>query len=184
MSASFCPDELPESSAFLRRQLGLVEGRDPREVLAETPELLEALVDGHPSEMFACQAVVGKWTPAEILGHLADGEWIFGFRMRVLFGEDQPALSPVDQDGWVRQQRHREREPRELTAAFRALRGLNLLFWQDVGSDRMDRAAVHPEAGVPYSLGLLLRLQAGHDLVHLQQLVETLDLLAATRADR
>ena len=43
----------------------------------------------------------GKWSPAEIVCHLADCEIAFAFRLRQTLAEDNHTIQPFDQDKWA-----------------------------------------------------------------------------------
>ncbi len=47
--------------------------------------------------------VLGKWSAAEIVSHLADCEIVFAFRLRQTLAEDNPTIQPFDQDKWAAQ---------------------------------------------------------------------------------
>ena len=44
----------------------------------------------------------GKWSPHEILCHLADCELVFSFRIRQALAEDHHVIQPFDQEIWAR----------------------------------------------------------------------------------
>lgn len=169
-------DPLPTNPAFsfVEKQLSLLGDRDPLEVLAATPHRLAEIFHRNEPEMLVHRPAPGVWSACEILGHLADTEWIFGFRIRTILCDETPTLMAVDQERWVAAQGHRQRSAEELLATFSALRHLNVGFWRSLSEEELGRAGYHSEAGVEMSLGFLRRLQAGHDLNHLGQLAERL----------
>jgi hypothetical protein len=65
--------------------------------------------------------------------------------------------------------RHNEREPSELVENFRTLREFNLAVWRGRSPADLERTGQHNERG-PESLAVMLRLLAGHDLSHLDQI--------------
>ena len=75
----------------------------------------------------------------------------------------------MDQDLWVAGQRHNEREPSELVEMFRTMRQFSLALWKRMSPADLQRTGQHNERG-PESLGVMLRLLAGHDLSHLDQI--------------
>jgi hypothetical protein len=76
-------------------------------------------------------------------------------------------------------QRHNERPPAELVETFRTMRQLNLSWWRRLSPADLTRTGLHNERG-PESLGVMLRMMAGHDLSHLGQLNRYIE--AARRA--
>jgi hypothetical protein len=65
--------------------------------------------------------------------------------------------------------RHNEREPSELVEIFRTLRELNLGVWRQLPPEALERRGQHNERGQE-SLSVMLRMLAGHDLSHLDQI--------------
>lgn len=156
----------PEYREHLRSALG---GRPPLEILEQTPTRLGELLRGRSAAFLRRRPFAGKWTPTEIVGHLLDSEWVFGYRIRAVLGDDEPRIISMDQDAWVRSQRHAERDAHELLEQFAALRRANLDFWRRVPADALSRRGVHENRGAE-SLGEMLEMEAGHDLSHLDQL--------------
>jgi DinB superfamily len=118
----------------------------------------------------------GKWTPNEVIGHLADSEWVYGYRLRLILCEDNPPIRGTNQDLWVAGQRHNEREPSELVEMFRMMRQFNLALWKRISAADSERTGQHNERG-PESLGVMLRMMAGHDLSHLVQIVRCIQAI-------
>jgi hypothetical protein len=147
----------------------LLGDRDPLEVLAQTASTLAEIVRTHPAAVLRTRTLAGKWTPNEIIGHLADGEWVYGYRLRLILCEDNPIIAGTKQDSWVAAQRHNEREPAELVEMFRTLRKFNLALWKSTSAANMQRTGQHNERG-PESLAVMLPMLAGHDLSHLDQI--------------
>ena len=161
--------EVSAPQNYREKLSNLAAGRDPIEVLGQTASALADVVARHPAEVLRGRAIPGKWTANEIIGHLADSEWVYGYRMRLILCEDEPAIVGTRQDAWVAALRHNEREPSELVEIFRTLRGLNLAVWKQISPEELQRSGQHSERGAE-SLGQVLQLLAGHDLSHLQQI--------------
>lgn len=164
------PPGLGPGFAFLHRQLGLLGDRDPLQVLAATASKLERIVAENDPEALKKRPVPDKWAPLEILAHLADTEWVFGFRIRTIFCDEQPRLLGVDQDRWVRLQQAMKRDAQAIVSEFRLLRERNVALWSSMNSEDLKRVGHHETAAIDFSLGLLQKIQAGHDLSHLDQL--------------
>ena len=156
-------------TTYRQRALELLGDRDPIEVLEETPRVLVRVIAQTPIELMRQRPFEGKWTPNEILGHLADSEWVFGYRLRAILTEDRPALAWFNQDTWVARSNHNDRDPAELLELFRTLRAFNLSVWRGLSSADLERSGVHDKRGEE-SLGLMLKITAGHDLWHLAQM--------------
>ena len=94
---------------------------------------------------------------------------MYGYRLRLILSEDDAPITGTRQDQWVERLRHNERDATQLVEEFRRLRELNLAQWKRVQPAEFERAGQHNERG-PESLGVLLRMLAGHDLAHLEQI--------------
>lgn len=143
--------------------------RHPLDILAQTPAALADVVNQHPAAVLRSRPYEGKWSPNEIIGHLADGEWVGGYRLRLVCCEDRPTILGMHQDLWVARLQHNDRDPSELAAIFRTLRELNLSVWKRMSPTDLERVGHHNQRG-PESLAEMLRMLAGHDLSHLDQI--------------
>jgi hypothetical protein len=161
--------ELSDPQAYRERMFALLGDRDPLEVLGQTACALAGIVRAHAPTVLRARPFEGKWTPNEVIGHLVDSEWVYGYRLRLILCQDNPVILGMDQDAWVAGQRHNEREPSELVETFRTLRQCNLALWRRASPADLQRTGQHNERG-PESLGVMLRMLAGHDLSHLAQI--------------
>ena len=147
-------------------------GQDARAVLAATPGLVYQAVCGLTPEQIEAPigpAVNGKrkWSPREIVAHLADCELVFAFRLRQTLAENSPTIQPFDQDAWARNY-----AGYDLPAALellRATRAWNLKLIGILSEADFTREMTHPERGT-MTFQNVLETMAGHDLNHLQQL--------------
>jgi len=157
------------ADAYRENLFALVGDRDPVDVLSQTPSALEDIVLAHSATVLRARPFEDKWTPNEIIGHLADGEWVYGYRLRLVMCEDEATVLGTKQDAWVVRQHHNDREPSEHVEIFRTLRRFNVAVWRQLSSADLTRAGRHNERGAE-SLAVMLRMHAGHDLSHLNQI--------------
>ena len=165
-----------DPEAYRRKMDDLLGDRDPLDMLSETPDRLAHVVNTTPAEAMRARPFPGKWTPNEIIGHLSDAEWVYGYRLRLILCEDNPPILGMDQDLWVTGQKHNDREPSELLEMFSGMRLFNLGIWRRIAPADMARTGQHNERG-PESLAVMLRMNAGHDLSHLDQLNRYLEAI-------
>jgi hypothetical protein len=158
-----------DPQAYRARLFTLVGDRDPLDILAQTAATLTEIERTNSAALLRMRPFDGKWSPNEIIGHLADGEWVYGYRLRLILCEDNPAIIGTNQDAWVAAQEHNEREPAELVEIFRIMRQFNLTLWKAISPANLARTGQHNERG-PESLGVMMRMLAGHDLSHLDQI--------------
>jgi hypothetical protein len=144
-----------------------LDGRQIEEILAATPVEIAKLIEAiGPARGFEAPAP-GKWSPGEIVAHLADCELVFGFRLRQTLAEDAPVIQPFDQDNWAKT--YKGISPDEALQAFQAFRGWNLVLLEDLSPGAMSRKVTHPERGA-MTFQTILETMAGHDINHLGQL--------------
>ena len=163
-----------DPQAYRQRLFNLLGDQDPVDVLGQTAFTLGEIARENPATVLRARPFEGKWTPNEIIGHLTDSEWVYGYRLRLIFCEDNPPLRGTNQDLWVSRQRYNEREPAELVEMFRTLRHFNLALWRRLSPTDLMRAGQHNERG-PESLSVMLRMMAGHDLSHVRQINRSIE---------
>ena len=158
-----------DPQAYREKLFTLLSDRTPLEVLAQTASTLAGIVRTQSATVLRTRPFEGKWTPNEVIGHLADGEWVYGYRLRLILCEDNPTILGMNQDLWVAGQRHNEREPLELVEMFRTMRQFNLALLKRISAADLRRTGQHNERG-PEPLEVMLPMLAGHDLSHLGQI--------------
>jgi len=170
-----------ESAQIYREKMFTLLGdRDPFEILSQTADKLREIVDKHSTTVLQSRPFPGEWTANEVIGHLSDGEWVYGYRLRIVLCEDKPTILGTKQDSWVASLRHNEREPTELVQIFETLRHFNLVEWRRTSHADLDRIGLHNERG-PEALDTMLRLLAGHDLSHLAQIARCVQAIESPK---
>ena len=165
---------LGSAQAYRDKMFKLLGDQNPLEVLARTAAVLADIVGKHAAPLLRARPFEGKWTPNEIIGHLTDSEWVYGYRLRLILCERNPAIVGTNQESWVAGLRHNECEPAELVEIFRVLRQFNLTVWRQTSPTDLERTGQHNERGLE-SLSVMLRLLAGHDLAHLDQITRYIE---------
>jgi|CXWL01.1.fsa_nt_gi hypothetical protein len=168
--------EKGDSAAYQQKLMGLLGNRNPIEVMSKTADVLATFIEKNPPEVMRTRPFPGKWTPNEIVGHLCDSEWVYGFRIRLILCQDKPVILGMDQDQWVAGQRYNDRQPKELLTMFRSLRAANIELWKRMIPSDLLRVGKHNERGEE-SLGLMLKMNAGHDLSHIDQITRYLEAI-------
>lgn len=144
-----------------------LDGRPLGQILGSTAAAIGVLLEAMDSRKIAASPAPGKWSPAQIVAHLADCEIAFGFRLRQTLAEDHHVLQPFDQDLWAAQ--YAGIAAADALAAFSALRHWNLLLILQTLPVHADRPVSHPERGT-MTFATIVETMAGHDLNHLAQL--------------
>lgn len=169
--------EIADPKAYIRKLHNEVGTRNPLDVLAETPAILQKLARSAPADVFHRRPFEGKWTPAEVLGHLLDAEFVFAYRVRTIFCDDSPQIIGMDQDKWAAALQHNQRDPQEIVRDFTAIRTINLGVYRAIPKSAWSRFGQHSERGKE-TLSEIFPYAAGHDLWHIKQIEK---YLAAAR---
>jgi hypothetical protein len=144
-----------------------LDSRPVAEILASTPAALESLAETIGPDRISVSPAPGKWTPAEILCHLADCEVAFGFRLRQTLAENDHVIQPFDQDKWATL--YPSITAQQALAAFTAMREWNLILIRNAPQSAAQKPVTHPERGA-MTFTTIVETMAGHDINHLQQL--------------
>lgn len=155
--------------AYREALIDRLGGRDPVAELAALFERLPAAIEGLTREQIERPEGPGKWSILEVVCHLADTEWVQGWRMRRILTEEDATLAAMDQDVWAERLGYREARLEDALDQLRALRLANLRLVRRLSDEELERTALHPERGEE-SLRTVLALVAGHDAVHLDQI--------------
>jgi hypothetical protein len=162
--------DAPELRAqYASAVLGLVGDRPPIDVLRDTAGALARAMATLTPEQIKTPEAPGKWSIAAVLRHLADTDVVWGWRMRLILAQDRPVITGFDQDLWAERLDYANSDPNESLETFAVLRRDNLRLIARATPEDMTRVGVHAERGEE-SAGYLVRLYAGHDLMHLAQI--------------
>jgi hypothetical protein len=160
-------NETPQQ--YTRRIVGFVEDKDPLAVQAATAHKLEDLIEGVSADALRKRPAPDQWSVSEILAHLADAEIVGSFRMRFILGSPGAPIVAYDQNSWVTSGHYEKRDPRKSVEQFRVLREANLALLESLEPEQWKHFGMHSERGRE-SIEHIVRMFAGHDLNHLQQI--------------
>ena len=160
---------IEHARAYVAAILDLLGDQDPVTVLRATPAALQQVIDSTPDDVLARPEAPGKWSMRHVLAHLADSDLVWGWRVRLILAQDRPSLTGYDQDRWATRLGYANSDPRDSVAMFSILRRMNLRLLDRAAPEDLQRVGVHIERGEE-SLAHQLKLYAGHDILHLNQL--------------
>jgi hypothetical protein len=159
-----------EYGAFYAGYVGRVGDVDIVSTLAdqagELGDLLDRLCPGGASHRYA----PGKWSVAEVVGHLADAERIFGMRATCIARGDTTPLPGFEENTYVAEGRFDLRPIDSLRREFELLRGANVAMFEALSDDRWRRAGTASSATI--TVRALAWIIAGHLDHHLAVLRE------------
>jgi len=158
-----------QAQAYTSAILGLLGDRKPIDVLKRTESALKKSIAGLSTKQLGKRETPNKWSIKHVLQHLADSDLVLGWRMRMILAHDRPPLTGYDQDLWAARLGYEKTTPDVALREFGVLRKANLRLMQRASADDLQRVGVHSERG-DESIEYMIRLYAGHDLLHLRQI--------------
>jgi hypothetical protein len=177
--ANRASDAAAQASAYVAGILQALGSRDPFEVLAEMPEFLRGAVAGLTPEQEATPERPGKWSVRQVVQHLADSDLVGAFRFRMVLAHDAPELPGYDQDLWAERLGYQDVDLATSLEQFSYLRRLNLrVLRRATPEDMRQRVMRHAERG-DEPLHHMIKLYAGHDIVHLRQIARIRQVIGA-----
>ena len=160
---------IEQARGYTAAVLELLGTRDPTDVLERTPDAVRGAIAGVSDARLSEPESPGKWSLRHVVQHLADSDLVWGYRVRLVLAQERPPLTGYDQDLWS-DRLHYDRLPiDEALDRFTVLRRSNLRLLANATPDDLQRVGVHAERGEE-SVGHIIRMYAGHDLLHLRQL--------------
>ena len=154
---------------YTKRLLSYGEGSDPLRLQQSAPGKLALLLKGKTGRQLMRRPAADKWSVAEIVAHLSDAELAISWRIRQVLSKNAVPIQAYDQDVWAKTFDYAHRDPRQSLANFRTLREANVALLKSVPRKLWDNYGVHEERGNE-SISHIVRMVAGHDLNHLQQI--------------
>ncbi len=164
------------AASILNPYARFLGAQNPLTVLTTTPTRLKNLARMIGPERITQPPAPAKWSPRDVLCHLADCEIAFGFRLRQTLAEDNHVIQPFDQEKWAAP--YSGIDANEALATFSLLRRWNLLLIEPALQGHSNKPVTHPERG-PMTFGIIVETMAGHDLNHLGQLERIADSVGA-----
>jgi DinB superfamily len=161
---------MPETAEqYRKRMYSHVHDREPLTLLAAAPKKLDRLIEGISAAKLRQRPAPGKWSICEIVAHLGDTELVGGYRIRTILGDPGAQIQAFDQDKWAAAMQYQKREVRESLDQFRALRYANLSLLKSLTPEQWKQHGVHAERGEE-SIEIIVRMFAGHDINHMEQI--------------
>lgn len=149
------------TEAKFKKHLDAAE-RSPKEIAAAVSGLSEQTLRYKPSPE--------KWCVLEILGHLADVEIIYGYRLRQMLADTKPVIAALDQNAWSRNLNYLDCPPSELVAFYGLGRHHNLRLLRSLEPSDLLKSAFHPEMQREITVADLVERMGAHGAAHLQQI--------------
>jgi uncharacterized damage-inducible protein DinB len=129
-----------------------------------------AAVSGFPAATLRYKADAKKWCIQEILGHLADAEFVYLHRLSQAVAEANPTFAVMEQDDWARHLGYLEATAADLLEHYQANRKATLRLLRRLKEDDLAKGGFHPELGRKLTVAELVERIRTHDPNHLGQI--------------
>jgi len=136
----------------------------------KSPKDIAKAISGLSDRVLRYKSSPDKWCVLEILGHLADVEIVYGYRLRQMLADNKPIIAPLDQDAWARNLNYLDSLPAELVAFYGLARHHNLRLLRTLRASDLSKSAYHPEIQTNMTVADLVKRMGGHGAAHLQQI--------------
>jgi len=162
----------PTAEEFAPFYTGYIEKVPPSgpvaalEAQREAIRVLAGLADDQATHRYA----EGKWSVKEVLGHIADAERVFGYRLLRIARNDSTPLAGFDENAWAAVAPHHGRPIGDLVRELLAVRESTLALIRSMDAEALARQTV--ANGRPVSGRALAWILAGHCQHHLGILFE------------
>lgn len=140
------------------------------EAAEKSPKEIAAAVSGLSPEVLRYKPAPEKWSILEILGHLADIEIVYGYRLRQMLADEKPVIAPMDQDAWAKHLGYMDIPAPELVALYGLNRHHTLRLMRRLKAADLEKSAFHPEHQKDVTVARLVEQMAGHGSNHLAQI--------------
>ncbi|MFZ1916586.1 MAG: DinB family protein [Terriglobales bacterium] len=135
-----------------------------------SPKQIAAVVSGLPEKTLRYKPAPDKWCILEILGHMADMEILYAYRIRQMLADKDPVIAPIDQDAWAKNLGYLESPPSELVALYGLNRHANVRLLRRLGAADLEKFARHPERDHPVTVADYVGMMSKHGPNHLEQI--------------
>ena len=158
--------QLPDAGAFMTES----ELKKYLEAAEKNPKQIAAAVSGLPDQVLRYKTAPDKWCIQEVLGHLADIEIVYGYRLRQMLADRKPVIAPMDQNDWARNLGSMETPPAEMIALYGLNRHANLRLLQRLKPGDLEKSAYHPELEEEFTVAEMIERMGTHGANHLEQI--------------
>ena len=159
-----------EYAPFYAGYVALVPETDILAVLERQAAELRELAASVPAERETYRYGEGKWSVREVLGHLVDGERVFGYRAFCISRAERAGLPSFDENQYVAETRSNAIPLRELADELALVRESNLTFLRRLEAREWERAGT--ASGKAITVRALAWVMAGHPRHHVRILHE------------
>jgi hypothetical protein len=159
-----------EYASYYQDYVNQVNETDIMAVLRSEIDDLDVLLNRLPAEKETYAYAEGKWTIREIIGHLIDGERVFGYRALCIARGEKQNLPGFEQDDYLRTSPYNRVELEELLSELRLVRLSNIAMFRTLDEEAWNRVGLANNNEV--TVRALAFIMAGHLRHHMKVLRE------------
>jgi hypothetical protein len=158
-----------EFASFYAGYIGKVPDSGPEKLLEEQIGQLEKLRK-LPEDKGDYRYADGKWTVKELIGHVADAERVFSYRLTRIARADKTPLAGFDENAWAQTAPHARRPMSSIVDEMIAVRRSTLALIGSLDDTSIGNTGVANNN--PVSARAICWIMAGHTKHHLDILAE------------
>jgi uncharacterized damage-inducible protein DinB len=140
------------------------------EAAEKSPRQIAVATSGLSDQTLRFKPVPGKWCILEILGHLADIEVLYAYRLRQMLADEKPVIAAINQDAWAKHLGYMESSPPELIALYGLNRHATLQLLRRLKPGDLEKSAYHPELKRQFTVAEIVQQMSVHGTNHLEQI--------------
>ena len=143
-------------------------------VLRSTPAALNGMCYGADPGLLAMRPNPEEWSPTEIICHLRDVDAEINLpRLKKFLQEENPFIPGTDTDRWAEERAYHLQDGQTALHSFSVTRQELIHLMEKMSPQDWGRPARHAIFG-PTHIKELVTINAGHDQIHIRQMVEAL----------
>lgn len=155
-----------DCASYYFRYINLVPDTDIEQYLQDQQKLFSDFIGGLSPDQLAHSYAPGKWTLAEMIGHVLDAERIFAYRLLSISRGEKKELPGFEQDDYVNESKYNGIPASDLKAEWNAIRESTLWLCRHMSAEMASRSGTASNHHVvAYSYPYIL---AGHVNHHLR----------------
>jgi hypothetical protein len=146
------------------RYTDLVPEADVMTLLHTQRDWFGEWIEGLTEEQLHYRYEPGKWTLAEMIGHVLDTERVFAYRMMAISRNEQKSLPGFEQDDYVRESNYNAVSAHDLANEWKAIRSATLYLAWNMNGEMASRLGTANDLSIRASA--FPYIMAGHILHH------------------
>ncbi len=159
-----------EYAPYYQNYVDRVSESDILQVLRAQMDELDVLLEHVAPDQETFRYAEGKWSIRELVGHLIDGERVFGYRSFCIARGEQQNLPSFDQDDYMLTSHYDKFELEDLLSELRLIRLGNIAMFRTLDESAWSRSGMANNSSV--SVRALAFIMAGHLRHHMNVLRE------------